>query len=86
MTLLGKSKTHGPAVLQTTFEGQETESIRLMNFTPIAVKIDCRDLTNRVNYDAVWRHCTRHAGEEESIFAESTAHIRIDDQRTLHSC
>jgi hypothetical protein len=33
----------------------------------------------------MWRHCTRHAREEESIFAEYTAHSRIDDQRTRHA-
>jgi hypothetical protein len=54
MTLLGKSKTRGQAVLHTMFEGQETQSIPLVNLTPIAVKIDRRDLTNRVNDDTVW--------------------------------
>ena len=54
MTLLGKSKTRGKAVLYTTFEGQRDRgAISLEKLTSMALEIGFRDLTNRVYCDAV---------------------------------
>ncbi len=52
VTLLGKSKMRGQAVLHTMKAG-ETEDIPLVKLTPIVLEMGHRNLTNRVNYDAV---------------------------------
>ena len=35
------------------FEARETEVMPLMKLSPVALEIDRREFTNRVNYDAV---------------------------------
>ena len=47
-TLLVKSKTCGKAVLDTTFGDRGDRNIPLVTLTPAALRMDHRDLTNRV--------------------------------------
>ena len=47
-TLLVKSKTRGKAVLDTTFGDRGDRKIPVVTLTPAALKMDHRDLTNRV--------------------------------------
>ena len=57
MTLLVKSKPHGKAAVYPTFEGQRNQFYSPMKPTLMTLKSDRRDLTNRVNDDAV---CADH--------------------------
>jgi hypothetical protein len=42
-------------ILPPTFAGKKTAIMPLVKGTPMTWTLHCRDSTNRVNYDAVWR-------------------------------
>ena len=52
-TLLGNSKTCGEASHKQRSKARETESMSLVTCTPMALEIDHRDLTNRINHGEV---------------------------------
>jgi hypothetical protein len=59
-TLLAHSRPAERRSCIRRLEAKETEAIPLVKRTPLALDIDCRDLTTRVRSDEVCGECAHH--------------------------